>query len=84
MSRGRQRQRHGVSKNLAEGIGGVLVGAAAVLLLHGWLRRGRVPLPGAPASVAGPCGSDPERSAVGPPVEPRRPSRTSTQPESGA
>lgn len=34
---GRQRQRHGVSKNLVEGISGLLVGAAAVLLLRAWL-----------------------------------------------
>lgn len=38
MSGGRQRQRHGVAKNLAEGIGGLLVGAAAVVLLRGLLR----------------------------------------------
>jgi hypothetical protein len=31
---GPQRQRHGVTKNLVEGIGGALVGAAAVLLLR--------------------------------------------------
>jgi hypothetical protein len=37
MTNGHQRQRHGVTKNLAEGIGGVLVGAAAVLVLRGWL-----------------------------------------------
>lgn len=34
---GPKRQRHGVSKNLIEGIGGLLVGAAAVLLLRAWL-----------------------------------------------
>jgi hypothetical protein len=33
-----QRQRHGVTKNLVEGLGGVIVGAAAVLLLRRWLR----------------------------------------------
>lgn len=31
---GRQRQRHGVTKKLVEGIGGVLTGAALVLLLR--------------------------------------------------
>jgi hypothetical protein len=38
MPEGWQRQRHGVSKNLVEGIGGALIGAAAVLLLRQWLR----------------------------------------------
>lgn len=35
---------HGVRKNLVEGIGGLIVGAAAVLLLRQWLatRRARV------------------------------------------
>jgi hypothetical protein len=33
----RQRQRHGVTKKLVEGIGGLIVGAAAVLLLRQWL-----------------------------------------------
>lgn len=32
-----QRQRHGVTKKLVEGIGGLIVGAAAVLLLRQWL-----------------------------------------------
>jgi len=36
---GVQRQRHGVAKNLAEGVGGVIVGAALVVLASQWLRR---------------------------------------------
>jgi len=36
---GMQRQRHGVSKNLAEGVGGVVVGAALVVLVGHWLKR---------------------------------------------
>ncbi|TVQ88219.1 MAG: carbon monoxide dehydrogenase [Chromatiaceae bacterium] len=48
---GPQRQRHGVAKNLAEGIGGLMVGAALVLLL-GALRRSRHPQP--PASIPSP------------------------------
>lgn len=40
MTDGPQRQRHGVTKNLVEGLGGLLVGAAAVLLLRAWLRPG--------------------------------------------
>lgn len=39
-----QRQRHGVTKKLVEGIGGLIVGAAAVLLLRQWLR----PVPAGP------------------------------------
>jgi hypothetical protein len=34
-----QRQRHGVTKNLAEGVGGVVVGAALVVLVGQWLKR---------------------------------------------
>ena len=34
-----QRHQHGVKKNLVEGIGGVLVGAALVLLLRGLVKR---------------------------------------------
>lgn len=48
MHSGQQRQRHGVHKRLAEGIGGILVGAAAVLLLRGLLRARR---PGAPVAA---------------------------------
>ncbi len=46
MSSGPQRQRHGVTKHLVAGAGGLLVGAAVVLLLRGWLSRRRaVPAP---------------------------------------
>ncbi len=38
---GMQRQRHGVSKNLAEGVGGVIVGAALVVLVGQWVKRRR-------------------------------------------
>ncbi|MEA3638891.1 MAG: hypothetical protein VBE63_02985 [Lamprobacter sp.] len=38
---GMQRQRHGVAKNLAEGIGGLIVGAALVVLTSQWLKRRR-------------------------------------------
>jgi hypothetical protein len=41
-----QRQRHGVKKKLVEGIGGVLIGAALVVLVRGFL-RGRVAKPNA-------------------------------------
>ena len=51
MSDGRQRQRHGATKHLSEGIGGLVVGAAAVLLLRGWLRRRRA----APAHTPSPA-----------------------------
>lgn len=44
MSHGNQRQRHGVKKNLAEGIGGLVVGAALVVLI-GQLRRRRAKTP---------------------------------------
>ncbi|WP_242479080.1 hypothetical protein [Lamprobacter modestohalophilus] len=36
-----QRQRHGVAKNLAEGIGGLIVGAALVVLASQWHKRRR-------------------------------------------
>lgn len=39
MSGQRQRQRHGVHKHLAEGIGGVIVGAALVLLLRNRMHK---------------------------------------------
>ncbi|NKN31954.1 carbon monoxide dehydrogenase [Marichromatium bheemlicum] len=35
MSDQRQRHQHGVRKNLAEGIGGLVTGAAVVMLLRG-------------------------------------------------
>jgi hypothetical protein len=49
-----QRQRHGVTKNLVEGLGGVIVGAAAVLLLRRWLR----PHEPAAAPAGGSAGAD--------------------------
>ncbi|AGA91594.1 hypothetical protein Thimo_2897 [Thioflavicoccus mobilis 8321] len=57
MNNGQQRQRHGVHKHLAEGVGGVLVGAAVVLLLRGLFRK---PDPRAPAAAPT---SDPPSSA---------------------
>jgi len=53
MSSGPQRQRHGVTKNLVEGAGGLLVGAAVVLLLRGWLSRRRAAPAPAPVAAAG-------------------------------
>jgi hypothetical protein len=52
MSNGQQRQRHGVTKNLVEGLGGLIVGAAAVLLLRQWLKQDR---PKAAAAAAPPA-----------------------------
>lgn len=39
MSEGHQGYHHGVHKNLAEGIGGALIGAALVLLARSWLKQ---------------------------------------------
>lgn len=39
MSDGHQRQRHGVKKKLVEGIGGLLTGAALVVLLRELVKR---------------------------------------------
>ncbi|WP_242513572.1 carbon monoxide dehydrogenase [Halochromatium salexigens] len=36
---GMQRQRHGVTKNLVEGVGGVIVGAALVVFASQWFKR---------------------------------------------
>lgn len=72
---GRQRQRHGVNKDLAEGIGGVLVGAAAVLLLRGWLGPRASTPPSVPAAPA------PEATPQAP-ANPRRRPRPKNQPES--
>lgn len=36
---GMQRQRHGVTKNLVEGVGGVIVGAALVVFAGQWFKR---------------------------------------------
>ena len=47
---GPQRQRHGVTKHLVEGDGGLVVGVAAVLLLRGWLSGRRA----TPARAAAP------------------------------
>ncbi len=50
---GMQRQRHGVAKNLAEGIGGLVVGAALVLLTRGLMKhRARSQSPSAPTASA--------------------------------
>ncbi len=35
----RQRQRHGVTKHLVEGLGGALTGAALVVFLRSWWRH---------------------------------------------
>lgn len=43
MSDTRQRYQHGVHKNLVEGIGGALTGAALVLLLRGFFKRRATP-----------------------------------------
>jgi|OM-RGC.v1.034856056 hypothetical protein len=66
----RQRQRHGVVKNLAEGVGGVVVGAALVVLVRGLLRRqctggGATPraLPGNGNPVSGPASAPPASGA---------------------
>lgn len=82
MSDGRQRQRHGVTKNLVEGIGGLLFGAAAVLLLREWLsRRGAIP---APVPVSAAPGADtatiPTDPSVGASTRPRR--QSESQPKS--
>lgn len=38
-SSSQQRHRHGVRKNLVEGVGGALVGAALVLLMRGLFKQ---------------------------------------------
>ena len=62
MSDGRQRQRHGVAKNLAEGIGGLVVGAALVVLARSLLRQRRGG--GAATPEALPRGAHPSASAM--------------------
>lgn len=47
MNSQRQRQRHGVHKNLAEGVGGLLAGVALVLLARSLLKK-RAAAPDAP------------------------------------
>jgi hypothetical protein len=44
MSDTRQRHQHGVRKNLVEGIGGALTGAALVLLLRSLFQRRATPV----------------------------------------
>ncbi|WP_200235244.1 carbon monoxide dehydrogenase [Thiohalocapsa halophila] len=61
MSEGRQRQRHGVAKNLAEGIGGLVVGAALVVLARSLLRERRR---GGATTDALPRAADPTASAT--------------------
>lgn len=39
MSSQMQRQRHGVAKNIVEGVGGIIVGAAAVVLLRTLMKK---------------------------------------------
>lgn len=39
MGKGLQRQRHGVTKHLVEGVGGLIVGAALTVLLTNQLER---------------------------------------------
>lgn len=83
MSNGRQRQRHGVTKHLAEGIGGLLVGAAAVLLLRQWLNRRseiRAPVSVTAADGAGTAtvATDPPAGALGRPRQPQESHREST------
>lgn len=51
-----QRQRHGPAKHLAEGLAGVVVGAAAVVLLHQWLRRRKVAAAAVPVLTGPPNG----------------------------
>jgi hypothetical protein len=50
MSDGRQRQRHGVAKNLAEGVGGLVVGAALVVMIRSALKHRRGRAASAPAT----------------------------------
>lgn len=82
MSDGRQRQRHGVAKNLAEGIGGLLVGAAAVLLLRGWLRQRATANPVLATAVAAPTDtpSDPGQPPAKAAPSPRRRPQTQQEP----
>lgn len=68
---GHQRQRHGVTKNLVEGVGGLLVGAAAVLLLRAWLRPRS---PGAAGNSMAPAPESLPQTGTLPP-DPARPRR---------
>jgi hypothetical protein len=84
-----QRQRHGVTKKLVEGIGGLIVGAAAVLLLRQWLGpatagAGRAkPRVQAPAlTSAGGAVPPAPADAAGPAPEPRRSTKSKTSQES--
>jgi hypothetical protein len=60
MSQGRQRQRHGVAKNLAEGVGGLVVGAALVVLARSLPRQRR----GGATPEALPHGADASANAM--------------------
>ncbi len=52
---GRQRQRHGPTKNLVEGVGGLIVGAAVAILIGELLKkRPRDKQRAEPASIDGP------------------------------
>jgi hypothetical protein len=71
---GLQRQRHGVAKNLAEGAGGLIVGAALVLLWRGLsTRRRRVPVAAIPAPASGdpPAGGAVPGAPADPPTDPQ-------------
>jgi hypothetical protein len=48
-----QRHQHGVNKHLVEGIGGVLVGAALVLLLRGLVKRRAAHTPATTPATSG-------------------------------
>ncbi len=55
MSSHMQRQRHGVAKNIAEGVGGLVVGAAAVVLLRSlFKKKSSTTTPAAPNQLAEP------------------------------
>jgi len=69
-----QRQRHGVTKNLVEGIGGLIVGVAAVLLLRQWLR----PAPAGPGRNQAPAPA----GAAEPTPKPNRSTKPRTSQES--
>ena len=56
MGAGRQRQRHGVAKNLTEGVGGWVVGAALVVLIREVLKKRSAASPAdAPATTSSPA-----------------------------
>lgn len=51
---GQQQQRHGVNKNLAEGFGGLIVGAAIVLLVTRLIGRRTRPVAATPEPSVNP------------------------------